>query len=80
MAPWEVMISESQERMLATCLPENFPAVREVCERWGIPIALVGRVTTDGDIHIVEGGIGPDGLANPGATDRRPDTREGPHQ
>ena len=28
MAPWEVMISESQERMLATCRPENYPAVR----------------------------------------------------
>jgi phosphoribosylformylglycinamidine synthase len=67
MAPWEVMISESQERMLATCLPENYPAVREVCERWGIPIALVGRVTTDGDIAIIEGGIGRDGAPNPGA-------------
>ncbi len=67
MAPWEVMISESQERMLATCRPENYPAVREVCERWGIPIALVGRVTADGDIAIVEGGIGPDGEPNPGA-------------
>jgi phosphoribosylformylglycinamidine synthase len=67
MAPWEVMISESQERMLATCKPDNFPAVREVCERWGIPIALVGRVTTDGDIAVIEGGIGPDGLANPDA-------------
>jgi phosphoribosylformylglycinamidine synthase len=69
MAPWEVMISESQERMLATCIPENYMAVREVCERWGIPIALVGRVTTDGDIAIIEGGIGPDGLANPGAVE-----------
>jgi phosphoribosylformylglycinamidine synthase len=69
MAAWEVMISESQERMLATCRPENYPGVREVCERWGIPIALVGRVTTDGDIAIVEGGIGPDGLPNPGATE-----------
>jgi phosphoribosylformylglycinamidine synthase len=67
MAAWEVMISESQERMLATCRPENYPAVREVCERWGIPIALIGRVTTDGDIAIVEGGIGVDGLPNPSA-------------
>jgi phosphoribosylformylglycinamidine synthase len=67
MAPWEVMISESQERMLTTCTPENYPAVREVCERWGIPVALVGRVTTDGDIAIIEGGIGQDGLPNPGA-------------
>jgi phosphoribosylformylglycinamidine synthase II len=67
MEPWEVMISESQERMAATCRPENYPAVREVCERWGIPIALVGRVTSDGDIHVIEGGIGPDGEPNPGA-------------
>jgi phosphoribosylformylglycinamidine synthase subunit PurL len=69
MAAWEVMISESQERMLATCTPENYPAVREVCDRWGIPVALIGRVTTDGDIAIFEGGIGPDGLPNPGATE-----------
>jgi len=65
MEPWEVMISESQERMLATCVPANYAAVREVCERWGIPIALVGRVTTDGDIAIIEGGIGPDGQPSP---------------
>jgi len=53
--------------MLATCRPENYPAMREVCERWGIPIALVGRVTADGEIAIVEGGIGIDGLPKPGA-------------
>jgi phosphoribosylformylglycinamidine synthase II len=67
MEPWEVMISESQERMLATCTPDMYAAVREVCERWGIPIALVGRVTPDGDITVIEGGIGPDGRPNPGA-------------
>jgi phosphoribosylformylglycinamidine synthase II len=69
MAPWEVMISESQERMLATCTPDQFPAVREVCERWGIPIALVGRVTTDGDIAIVEGGVDEAGRPKPGSTE-----------
>jgi phosphoribosylformylglycinamidine synthase II len=67
MAPWEVMISESQERMLATCAPDQYPAVREVCERWGIPIALVGRVTGDGDIAIVEGGLDTAGRPNPGS-------------
>jgi len=67
MEPWEVMISESQERMLATCLPEQFPDVREVCERWGIQIALVGRVAEDGDITLIEGGLGADGTPNPGA-------------
>ena len=67
MAPWEVMISESQERMLATCTPDMYPAVREVCVRWGIPIALVGRVTTDGDIAIVEGGVDATGKPNTGS-------------
>src|SRR6266542_6939140 len=45
MAPFEVMISESQERMLAIVLPERWSEFREVCERWGLPVAIVGRVT-----------------------------------
>jgi len=67
MEPWEVMISESQERMLATCRPDSYPAVREVCERWGIPIALVGRVTADGDIAVVEGGLDSGGVPTAGS-------------
>jgi len=55
--PFEVLISESQERMLAVVLPERFDDVAAVCERWGIPCALIGRVTDDGDIAIVEGGL-----------------------
>ena len=54
--PFEVMISESQERMLAVVQPDRIPAVREVCERWGLPCAVIGQVTSDGDIAIVEGG------------------------
>ena len=50
------MISESQERMCAAVLPERWPEVREVCERWGLPVAIIGRVTADGDIAVVEGG------------------------
>jgi phosphoribosylformylglycinamidine synthase subunit PurL len=59
--PFEVMISESQERMCAAVLPERWPQVREVCERWGLPVAVIGRVTADGDIAVVEGGLDPDG-------------------
>ncbi len=65
--PFEVMISESQERMLAVVRPDRYPAVREVCERWGLPCAVIGRVTGDGDIAIVEGGLRPDGRPAPGA-------------
>jgi phosphoribosylformylglycinamidine synthase len=55
MAPFEVMISESQERMLAVVEPDRWDEVRAVCERWGLPVAMIGRVTTDGDVTIVDG-------------------------
>ena len=57
MEPFEVMISESQERMLAIVRPERFDDVAAVCARWGLPCAVIGRVTDDGDITIVEGGL-----------------------
>jgi phosphoribosylformylglycinamidine synthase II len=68
MAPFEVMISESQERMLAIVRPEREAAVQEVCERWGLPWAVIGRVTADGDITVVGGGIDATGAPLPGAT------------
>ncbi len=55
MEPWEVMTSESQERMLAIVTPESWPAVEEVCRRWEVRATVVGRVTDP-----VEG---PDGAA-----------------
>ena len=56
MEPFEVMISESQERMCAAVRPERWDDVREVCERWGLPVAIIGRVTDDRDIAITSGG------------------------
>ena len=53
--PFEVMISESQERMCAAVRPERWPDVREVCVRWGLPVAVIGRVTDDGDITVRSG-------------------------
>ena len=57
MAAFEVLISESQERMLAVVRPELEDAVREVCRRWGIPCATIGVVTADGDIAVRETGV-----------------------
>jgi phosphoribosylformylglycinamidine synthase len=57
MEPLEVMISESQERMCAIVRPERWDAVREVVTRWGLPVAVIGRVTDDGDIAVSSGGI-----------------------
>ena len=56
MEPFEVMISESQERMLAIVRPERLDEVAEVCARWGLPCAVIGRVTTDGDLTVTSGG------------------------
>jgi phosphoribosylformylglycinamidine synthase II len=53
MEPFEVLISESQERMCAIVRPDRWEAVREVCGRWGLPVAVIGRVTDDGDITVV---------------------------
>ena len=45
MAPYEVMTSESQERMLAIVTPDDLARVEEVCRRWEVRAAVVGRVT-----------------------------------
>ncbi len=56
MEPFEVMISESQERMLAIVRPAQFDDVAAVCARWGLPCAVIGRVTDDGDISVTSNG------------------------
>ena len=48
MEPWEVMISESQERMVAVVRPEMLDAVLAVCDRWELHRAVVGEVTDSG--------------------------------
>jgi phosphoribosylformylglycinamidine synthase II len=45
MEPWEVMTSESQERMLAIVTPAAWPAVAAICEKWEVRAAVIGRVT-----------------------------------
>ncbi|MCX6372503.1 MAG: phosphoribosylformylglycinamidine synthase subunit PurL [Actinobacteria bacterium] len=45
MEPWEIMISESQERMLAIVTEEQLAVVREVCERWDLDCTVIGAVT-----------------------------------
>jgi phosphoribosylformylglycinamidine synthase subunit PurL len=52
MEPWEIMISESQERMVAVVRPEQLEAVEEVCERWELNHAPIGEVTDTGDLRV----------------------------
>ena len=53
--PFEVMISESQERMVAIVEPGRWEAVRAVCDRWDLPVAIIGRVTEEPDLVILTG-------------------------
>jgi phosphoribosylformylglycinamidine synthase II len=48
MRPFEIMISESQERMLAVVAPERLDEVHEVCSRWEVDSTVIGQVTGDG--------------------------------
>jgi phosphoribosylformylglycinamidine synthase len=48
MEPYEIMVSESQERMLCVARPERVGEVLDVCERWEVLATTIGGVT-DGD-------------------------------
>jgi phosphoribosylformylglycinamidine synthase len=48
MEPWEVMISESQERMVAVVRPQMLADVQALCDRWELHHAVVGEVTDTG--------------------------------
>src|SRR5436309_14911809 len=51
MEPFEIMISESQERMAAVVDPARLAEVEAVCARWDLPCTVIGRVI-DGDAMI----------------------------
>jgi phosphoribosylformylglycinamidine synthase subunit PurL len=49
--PWEIMISESQERMVAALRADFLEPVEEVCERWELQFAVIGAVTESGELR-----------------------------
>jgi phosphoribosylformylglycinamidine synthase len=51
MEPWEVMISESQERMVAMVRPQMLDSVLEVLDRWELGHAVIGGVTRSGELR-----------------------------
>ena len=64
MEPWEVMTSESQERMLAIVTPEAWPAVAAICTKWEVRATVIGTVTEPepgggGRLRIRDGMDGP---------------------
>ena len=55
MAPYEVMLSESQERVLLIVRSGHEDAVREMFDRWDLECTTIGRVTGDGLARVFDG-------------------------
>ncbi|MBD2847217.1 phosphoribosylformylglycinamidine synthase subunit PurL [Paenibacillus sp. IB182496] len=56
MTPYEMMLSESQERMLFVVKPEHEAQATEIFERWGVICVKVGKVTDDGRLRLFHHG------------------------
>ncbi|TMM25606.1 MAG: intein-containing phosphoribosylformylglycinamidine synthase II, partial [Actinobacteria bacterium] len=54
--PWEIMISESQERMVAVVEPERLPEVQAVLDKWELHHAVIGSVTGTAELRCFFGG------------------------
>ncbi|WP_010272652.1 phosphoribosylformylglycinamidine synthase subunit PurL [Paenibacillus senegalensis] len=56
MTPYEMMLSESQERMLFVVRPEHEDQARAIFKRWGLDCPKVGKVTDDGNLRLFHKG------------------------
>jgi phosphoribosylformylglycinamidine synthase len=56
MTPYEILLSESQERMLIIARRGKENVVREIFEKWDVPCAEIGRVTDDGMMRVRNNG------------------------
>jgi phosphoribosylformylglycinamidine synthase len=55
MEPFEIMVSESQERMLCVCTPENVDAVVAITDKWEVHGTVIGTVTDTREMRIFRG-------------------------
>jgi phosphoribosylformylglycinamidine synthase II len=55
MEPFEIMVSESQERMLCVCAPEHLDDVLAVCATWEVHGTAIGEVTGSGQMRVFDG-------------------------
>jgi len=55
MVPYEIMLSESQERMLVFPKKEHEADVRALLERWELKVDVIGHVTAGGNVRVLDG-------------------------
>lgn len=56
MTPYEMMLSESQERMLFVVKPEHEAQAKAIFDKWGLLCEKVGKVTDDGRLRLIHKG------------------------
>jgi phosphoribosylformylglycinamidine synthase len=70
MTPYEIMLSESQERMLMILKPGSEEAARRVFEKWELDFAVIGRVTETGRLVLrIDGEVAADMPVEPLVTE-----------
>ncbi len=52
MEPFEILTSESQERMLAIVDPEDVVEVERICRKWGLSVRLVAKLRGGGQLFV----------------------------
>lgn len=57
MTPYEIMLSESQERMLIVPRPGREERIAEIFDKWGLDAVVIGKVTGDGMFKVYEGEV-----------------------
>ncbi|MDR4464196.1 MAG: phosphoribosylformylglycinamidine synthase subunit PurL [Nitrospira sp.] len=56
MTPYEIMLSESQERMLMVAKAGKEDECLAICRKWDLDVAVVGKVTADGILRVKDQG------------------------
>ncbi len=72
MTPYEIMLSESQERMLLVAQKGREQEVFRVFEKWGLDAVEVGKVTTDNKLRVLHHGGAVAEIPNQALTDDAP--------
>jgi phosphoribosylformylglycinamidine synthase II len=72
MSPYEIMLSESQERMLLVAQKGREEEVFRVFEKWGLDAVEIGRVTSDGKMRVLHHGEVVSEIPNEALTDDAP--------
>ena len=72
MTPYEIMLSESQERMLLVAQKGREEEVFRVFQKWGLDAVEVGRVTADAKMRVLEHGRVVAEIPNAALTDDAP--------